>query len=138
MKQLTTHRYLIALVFLTGLLACTETPPEQAAPLNDRPTLEKLADSYRFVADQFPVSPDKLAPKMRRKFVEQVFSNAGFGYRETMISLSRIDRGQITQLHRDMQELLFLPHHQLGKDSLGEIYSEEEIALIDKIDLLFK
>ena len=130
----------LTLLLLLALLivACEQKKPGTAAPLNDIATLEKLAKAYKEVSDQFPVSPVNLAPNVRRKFVEQVFFSAGFGYSETLTSLSQVQKENITKLHRDMQELLFMPHYRLQADAMKDIYSEQELFAISKIETLFK
>jgi len=128
----------LLLVLMLGVSACTKEQSHTPAPLNDVATLEKLATAYSEVSQQFPLSPASLAPATRRKFVEQVFLSAGYGYTETLFSLSEVKKEKITKLHRDMQELLFLPHYGLAKDSLKEIYSDNELAAIRKIENSFK
>ena len=130
---------LLALASVSSILAgCEPKKAGTPAPLNDIATLEILAKTYKEVSDQFPVNPVNLAPKMRRKFVEQVFSDAGFGYTETLTSLAQVKKENITKLHRDMQELLFLPHYSLQLDSVRDIYSEQELKTIQTITTRFK
>lgn len=129
---------LTALGAITALLGCNnQTPEEPAAPLGDILALEKLADAYKEVSNDFPVNPINLAPDVRKKFVKQVFSNAGYGYQRTLSALSEISNPEITKLHRDMQELLFLPHYRVGKEVWSDIYTDEEIQLVRKIEKNF-
>lgn len=125
-----------ALIALSG---CNngETLGKPAAPLGDVSALEKLAEAYREISDEFPVNPVNLAPDVRKKFVKKVFSSAGYGYEETLSGLSKISRQEITELHRDMQKLLFLPHYRVGKEVWNDIYSDEEIQLIKEIESNF-
>lgn len=131
-------RLLLIVALVISMLACGEKKANIPAPLDDIATLEKLAAAYKEVSEQIPVSPVKLAPLARRKFVEQVFTTAGFGYSETLMSLSEVKRENITKSHRDLKELLFLPHHGLQQQSMKEIYSEKELLLISKIESNFK
>ena len=128
--------FLIAIMSVF-LFACEQKKTGAPAPLNDTATLEKLAEAYKEVSNQFPLSPVSLAPKTRRKFVEQVFTQAGFSYYETLLSLSNVKKEDITKLHRDMQELLFLPHYRLQQDARKEIYTEQELLVIEKIETTF-
>lgn len=128
---------IIALIFAL-ISACEQKQSGVAAPLNELSALEKLATAYEKLSEEIPVSPANLAPKARKKFVSQVFRNAGFGYFETLQSLSSVNSNEITKLHRDMQELLFLPHYGLQQRIMKEIYNEEERILIEKIKLNFK
>ena len=129
---------IVLALILPIIVACEQKKAGTAAPLNDIATLEKLAQAYKEVAEQFPVNPVNLAPNVRRKFVEQVFSSAGFGYSETLTSLSLVKKENITKLHRDMQELLFMPHYRLQQDSMKDIYTEQELLTIQKITTNFK
>ena len=137
-KTIPIFSILLLAALILGITACEKEQIHDPAPLNDIPTLEKLATAYNEISQQFPVSPSNLAPGARRKFVEQVFATAGFGYKETLASLSEVKKGDITKLHRDMRELLFLPHYGLPKEALTGIYSERELAFIAKIDNNFK
>lgn len=128
---------LLITALLIWLTACTSEQPGIAAPLNDRTTLEKLAKSYENVSESVPVSPVKLAPGARHKFVEQVFREAGFGYSATLIELSRIEPGEITQLHKDMKDLLLLPHYGVNFKETKQIYTQPELTAIEQINKNF-
>jgi hypothetical protein len=130
--------FLIAILAILSVSACDTRKPGDAAPLNDTNALEKLAAAYQEISDQLPVSPVKLPPKARLKFVGDVFEKAGYGYRETLTSLAEVHREEITKLHRDMLELLFMPHYRMQHEALSEIYSENEIQAINKIKTVFK
>lgn len=120
----------LLLIFNSG---CEPQKKGVAAPLNEVASLEKLAAAYEKLSEQVPVSPVNLAPKARKKFVVQVFEEAGYGYSETLTSLSKVNRNQITKLHRDIQELLFLPHYGFQRDIIKEIYTEQEQRDIELI-----
>ena len=120
------------------LAGCAQQQPGVAAPLNNLQALEKLASAYEAVSEQIPVSPASLAPKARKKFVIQVFENAGYNYHETLKEISKIKTEEITKLHRDLLELLFMPHHGLSADDMKLIYSEEELVVINKTKSTFK
>jgi redox-regulated HSP33 family molecular chaperone len=138
MKTNTLIQLLLFAVLMISILACEEKKAGIPAPLDDIATLEKLATAYTEVSEQIPVSPVKLAPQARRKFIEQVFTTAGFDYLQTLKSLSEVQRDNITKSHRDLQELLFLPHHGLQQQAMKEIYSEKELTLVAKIETNFK
>lgn len=130
---------LILLILLVlSITSCEQKTAAVAAPLNDIGTLEKLAAAYEQISEQFPVSPVSLAPKARKKFVEQVFEAAGYGYSETLDSLAKVKPDEITKLHRDMQELLFLPHHGLSTEVEEQIYNEQQQKAIKKIKSVFR
>ena len=130
--------FLMVILAILSVSACDTRKSGDPAPLNDTPALEKLAEAYKEISDQLPVSPVNLPPKARLKFVEDVFEKAGYGYKETLASLANVQKEEITKLHRDMLELAFMPHYRMKYDALSEIYSENEILAIDKIKTVFK
>ena len=119
------------------LYACTTQRPDTAAPLNDKATLEKLAAAYEKVSQSFPVSPVNLIPKARRDFVEQVFTECGYGYSATLLELAKIEPAAITQYHKDIRDLLFMPHYATDFEESRRIYSEAEMKAIEQINTNF-
>jgi len=109
---------------------CNSKSITVAAPLDDRATLEKLALAYQKQAESIPVSPTQLAPPQRKRFVEQVFNEAGFSYAMTLQDLARINPATIDQLHKDMKDLLFLPHYGVKFEEVKSIYSAQEQTAI--------
>lgn len=126
---------LLALLFIG---ACAEKSSHDPAPLGDKAALEKLADAYRKLSDDLPVTPAGLRPAARRKFLEQVFQTAGYDYSSTLIALATLPPGNINQYHRDLKQLLYLPHYDKRIEKLSDIYSEKEILAITAIDKLIK
>jgi len=119
-------------VLLILLAACTEQTPIEAAPLGEKQTLETLASSYRLISNRYPVNPAQLTSKAKRDFLERVFNHAGYNYSNTLIALARIAPKEITQYHRDMKQLLFLPQTGLSTADNQNIFSEsEQIAIIE-------
>ena len=108
------------------------------APLGKKQTLEKLAESYRENAAPLSMAPTHLTPKKRRQFLDQVFSQVGYSYSSTLLALSRIDKSAINQHHKDLKQLLFLPNYDKKYQNLNEIFSQEEIDAISRIEILFK
>jgi len=121
-------------LLLILISACDKQKPTKAAPLGEKQTLEILADAYRKVSAQYPIAPTSLNPKAKRDFVEQVFVSAGYHYSNTLIALSRIDPIEITQYHRDIKQLLFLPKMGLSEEDSKSIYSESERNAIREIE----
>ncbi|MGD8558814.1 MAG: hypothetical protein PVH04_04080 [Gammaproteobacteria bacterium] len=120
---------------LTGCGSDKRYPP---APLGDLGTLEKLAKTYEAASAGIPTNPVKLRPEARRKFLEQVFNDAGYDYSRTLLALAKIDAQNITQHHTDLKELLLLPHYGIKLETVKDIYSEEELEAIKQIDGHFK
>ncbi|MDX1811829.1 MAG: hypothetical protein R3240_07780 [Gammaproteobacteria bacterium] len=103
---------LFIIAILVNVTACGSSQPNQlAAPLDDKDALEKLAAAYETAAESIPVSPTQLRPQARKQFVEKVFSDAGYSYTATLQALSKVDPNKITQYHKDIKQLLYLPHY---------------------------
>ena len=126
---------IIALLFIS---ACGEKDLLNAAPLGDTATLEKLAEAYRAESNNLPATPTALTPAGRRDFLNRLFKTAGFSYSKTLIKLAEIEKNTITKNHRDLKQLLYLPHYDKRIDDLTKIYSQQEIVAINKIDINFK
>lgn len=129
---------LLILFFVTSVSACTDSSDSDfpATPLGDNHVLEKLADAYRKESDRLPGSLSFVTPKVKKKFVREIFKRAGFSYNKTLLVLANSDRHNITKLHKDLAELLALPHQGLNQKQKFEIYSESEIVLVNRIDEL--
>lgn len=136
-QQTTRHTVYLALlvvILLSAAAACTNTGSYGAAPLGDKATLEKLADAYRNISDNLPVTPTNLSPADRRKFLGQVFNRAGYDYPSTLLALAKVQTPQVNQNHKDLKQLLYLPHFDKRLEALSEIYQPDEIAAITAID----
>lgn len=125
-------------LLLLFAVACTDKQHAGAAPPGDKAALEKLADAYRNVAEGLPQNPTGLRPSARRKFLEQVFQQAGYDYSASLIALAGVDGSQINQYHHDLKQLLYLPHYDKRIAQLSDVYSEEEIRAITAIDKIIK
>jgi len=124
----------VALIILL-MAACgsDRQPVEGAVPLGEKAALEKLALSYEKLSQQLLNSPTSLAPKERKEFIRQVFSDAGYDYSITLLSLAEGGLDKRMQYHYDLVELLFMPHQINRLNKLSEIYSPAEIEAIEKI-----
>jgi hypothetical protein len=107
----------------------TALPP---APPGERVVLEKLAEAYEQISDQGSSSPNTWTPEDKHKFVREVFRKAGYDYSATLIRMGDAFR-PADPLHRDLVELLFLPHTHIAPEKLSDLYSDEEIAAIERI-----
>ena len=125
------------LVVSAILLACSDKGSTLAAPLGDRQVLQHLADTYSRVQQELPVNPSGLLPMGKRKFVERVFTEAGYNYTSTLLALAAVNTKDLTPYYNDMRELLFLPHTGNRPTDMREIYSDEELAAIKHIDEQF-
>lgn len=134
MKINSLHQLLCIMLFCLVVFACgKQAETDTAAPLDDKKTLEILAKAYEKISESMPASPVSLRPEARKKFVLEVFKEAGFSYGATMASLADVETENVTQFHRDMKELLFLPHYGFRFDEVKSIYSENEIESIIEI-----
>lgn len=125
---------LAAVVVLSGCSSKPEAPV--AAPLADQAVLEKLAASWEKVSsDKLSVSPASLPGNERKKFIEQVFTDAGYSYSATLKQLagSSFDKG--SKMYVDMAELLLLPHRnpQVLMDP-ADIYTIEELQAVAALE----
>ena len=125
--------------YVAGLLCLTACGPSQknhnsAAPLGDKTALEKLAAAYETVTKSIPVSAVQLRPEARKRFVEQVFQEAGYDYSATLQALSQVTPESVTQYHKDLKQLLFLPHYGTLFEETKSIYTEQEMQAIQLIN----
>lgn len=124
---------IIVLSVVCMLSACQPSPPTVPAPLGDYATLELLANAYREVAKDYPVQPHSMRPIGRKQFVQQVFATAGYDYTATLESVARAGVDVANQDHRDLVDLLFLPHQGLNEASWEDFYSDTELAAVQTI-----
>ncbi len=121
------------------IIACAQNDTTgPAAPIGAVEALEQLATAYRSVAQTLPGTPRDLPPPVKRKFVEQVFQQAGYDYSTTIITLSQAELDPFDSHQRDLAQLLFLPLEQLARENYDDYYSEPELAAIDTIKKTFK
>ena len=122
----------IFIISIILLAACSgeDFPP---APAGDHAVLEELADAYRKVSQQYPLSPKSMPPAGRREFVERVFRSAGYDYAATLHALAKQGVSPTSQDQRDLVELVFLPHAGISNEAMGDLYSEQELASIYRI-----
>jgi hypothetical protein len=133
---------LLILTLIAGVLSfsgCGSPQQNQhsAAPLDDKNTLEKLAAAYEAASESIPVSPVQLRPEARKQFVEKVFNDAGYNYSATLQALAKVNREAITQYHKDIKQLLYLPHYGIPFEETKHIYSEQDIRAIETINQIF-
>lgn len=126
--------FILATVLATILAGCGPAAPAHPAPLGDYATLEKLASAYTEVGEQYPMQPRMLPPPGRLEFIRKVFASAGFDYTATLAALARqgIDPGN--KEHRDLAELVLLPHQGLAVAERETLYSSTEQEYIRAIE----
>ena len=134
-SQLPFRQLFVLILNLLLLAACSsaeQTLP--AAPVGDIKSLRSLADAYQQQSDQLEASPLKLRPEARKKFVIRVFNKAGFSYRKTLIALGDTDVSSTSKNHRDLAQLLRIPHYGLPETEKKALYDEQELAAIAKME----
>lgn len=128
------------LALVIGLSACSQEPSEIGpAPLGDLSALEQLAESYTKVSDQMlATSPISLPGKERRRFLENLFQDAGYDFSQTLAALAEgLDNNN--KLHRELAELVMMSHTKTNYPSdPAEIYSPEELQHVAKIERALK
>ncbi|RMH14975.1 MAG: hypothetical protein D6698_11895 [Gammaproteobacteria bacterium] len=124
---------MMAMAF-TLLAACSQTAGP-AAPIGDRATLERLAQSYEKLSVGLPMAADRLPEKERKDFTVRVFQDAGYDYGKTLQELVSGRHDVHDKLVRDMAELVNLPHRYLKWDDrvLTRLYSNEELDAIKRL-----
>ena len=127
--------FLLSVTVALSSVACSDKTGElPAAPAGDKSTLEKLADAYRIQAERLPTSPVNMHPDARMKFIQSVFSQAGYNYHKTLLDLADTEPTQLSQNHRDLGELLRLPHYALAADIKKQLYTADQLKAIEKIE----
>lgn len=123
---------LISLLISACDMAPSSTKP---APVDDRATLQTLADSYNDLAESFTQSPTGLPPDGRKQFVEDVFADAGYNYAATLHALAESKADYSSQNVIDLTELLLLPHRNTASvEQVRDIYSTQEYNDIKRIE----
>jgi len=128
--------FILALVF--SLMGCQSKPTTAYAPLNSQDVLQKLANAYKKQAEPLALNPLALTPSQRKKFVKSVFVEAGYDYTGTLLQLALVNPDSISPLHKDMRDLLFLPHYGVKLEEVKSIYTQQELAAIGKINQHFR
>lgn len=134
--ELKLKTWFFAVVLCLTLPACQPTTNLPAAPLGDRQALENLAAAYKNLSEHLPVSPSGLTPQGKLKFVREVFKKAGYDYSGTLRALARTPQERLGAYHKDMADLISLPHQGLNEKDIETLYSKEEKASIEKIAAL--
>jgi len=125
---------MIVVALLSGCSGTSEST--QPAPLGDKEALEKLAASWEKVSsDKLSVSPAGLPGNDRKKFLEQVFADAGYNYTATLKQLAAQGVDKNNKLHTDLADLVLLPHHgpRIPMDP-ADIYTTEELQAVAAIE----
>lgn len=126
---------LLAVLVLT---ACDGEQSQPVAPMGDHAVLEQLADAYRKVSEQYPVQPQAMSPEGRKKFLTQVFKQAGYNYSASLIAAVQTATDNASKDQRDLVELLLLPTKGLSDEALGKMYSADELAAVQQLRKAFR
>lgn len=136
MRMINTCWKIFLATFLMMLLACSNDV-SQPAPVGEYEVLERLADAYRTVSEQYPVQPQAMRPNGRVEFLNQVFTQAGYSYSATLLSLAGAELSVTNQEHRDLVELLLIPGKGISDADLASIYSTDELPVVRRLQTLF-
>jgi len=120
-----------------SLTACDEKK-QLVAPAGDYAVLEELATAYRNVSEKYPVQPQAMPPKRRKEFLNKVFMQAGYSYSATLIAmgLSATDNGNPEQ--RDLVELLLLPVKGVSNEVRADLYTDDELVAMQRLQINFR
>lgn len=128
-------------IFLILLPACSsETDSNlKAAPIGDHSVLEELAEAYEKLAEHITTSPTRLPPKERKRFVDNVFKEAGYSYSATLRALVEQGIDVKNKNQMDLAELIRLPHRGLGGEiDPASVYGKAELADISTLERQIK
>ncbi len=137
-------RVLASVMVLSALLlsACSSDNKElTAAPLGDKAILQKLADAWDDVSEEkVSISPTGLPADKRRKFLGEVFTAAGYDYTKTLHAMATKGIDKTNTLHKDMAELILMPHRNQRGGSMdpADIYSMDELKDIAALERMLK
>ena len=129
---------LLLLILALPVLSACDNGSLKPAPVGDHVVLEQLADAYRSVAQQYPMQPASMPPEGKKKFIEGVFTTAGYSFSATLKAFAKQGVDVTNQDHRDLVELLMLPHKGLTDADMATLYSTEELAAIRSIQSSLK
>jgi hypothetical protein len=129
---------LLLLILALLVLSACDNGPLKSAPAGDHAVLEQLADAYRNVAQQYPVQPASMRPAGKKKFIEGVFTTAGYSFSATLKAVAKQGVDVTNQDRRDLVELLMLPHKGLTDADMATLYSTEELVAIRSIQANLK
>jgi hypothetical protein len=124
--------WLILLAVTLLLTACERgTVPTKPAPIGDQAALQQLADAYEEVAEDLPMSPQRLAPGERKQFVHALFARAGYGYEASLCEMAKAKWDPADRTALDLAELLMLPHaNATSMETLQGLYTPQESACL--------
>lgn len=129
---------LLLLILALLVLSACDNSPLKPAPIGDHSVLEQLADAYRSVAQQYPAQPASMRPAGKKKFIEGVFTTAGYSFSATLKAFAKQSVDVTNQDHRDLAELLVLPHKGMTDADMATLYSSEELVAIRSIQASLK
>lgn len=126
--------FLCALFFFTLVIsACSNNNETKPAPLGNLTALENLAVSYTEVSGHFPMNVRSLPPQQKREFLEQVFKKSGYDYTATIITMGNSPLDNSNKNQKDLAELVLLPTVGISNEAVSDIYSDEEMQALNKI-----
>lgn len=131
------RRYGVAVVLLLAIAGCDNRPEALVVvPLGERSALERLARSYTDLSDyKYASSPMSLPGGERKKFVVEVFTNAGYDYSATLNQMANQGVDAANQLHVDLADLVLLPlRSPRFPTDPADIYSPEELMDVAAVE----
>ena len=134
LKLTLTLAKVLLILFATVLVGCTKTPDYPPVPLDSISALESLAKAYETESGNLPIAPSHMNAKAKKKFIIDVFHKANFSYQKTLQSFQQRDNKFTSKNIKDLAELLSLPHSNISSQSKAELYTEQELKAITKID----
>jgi len=125
------------LLAILSLAACDDKN-RLVAPAGDHAVLEQLAEAYRNVGEKYPVQPQAMPPGGRKEFVDKVFTLAGYHYSATLIAMGQSAADSSNQEQRDLVELLLLPVKGVSNEVRADLYTDDELVAMQRLQINFR
>ncbi len=127
----------VVLLAILCLTACDEKK-QSVAPAGDHAVLEELAAAYRKVGEKYLVQPQAMPPKGRKEFLSKVFAQAGYSYAATLIAMGQAVADSSNQEQRDLVELLLLPVKGVSNEVRADLYTDDELVAMQRLQINFR
>ncbi len=127
----------IVLLAILGLMACDDEK-QQGVPIGNYAALEQLATAYRKVGEKYPVQPQAMPAKGRKEFLNEVFMRAGYSYSATLIAVGQSATDGSNKEQRDLVELLLLPVKGVSNEVRADLYTDDELVAMQRLQINFR
>lgn len=127
----------MVLLAILGLMACDDDK-QQIVLMGDYAALEQLATAYRKVSEKYPVPPQAMPARGRKEFLSEVFLQAGYNYSATLMAAGQFASDSSSKEQRDLVELLLLPVKGVSNEVRADLYTDDELVAMQRLQLNFR